>query len=29
MVGGQTGNGANFSQNGCAITASVAGARFG
>jgi len=26
---GQTGNGANFSQNGCANKASVAGARFG
>jgi len=25
---GQTGNGANFSQNGSAIKASVAGARF-
>jgi len=26
---GQTGNGANYSQNGSAIKASVAGARFG
>jgi len=28
-VRGQTGNGANCSQNGSAIMASVAGARFG
>ena len=28
MVRWQTGNGANFSQNGCANMASVAGARF-
>ncbi len=29
MARGQTGNGANCSQNGSAIKASVAGARFG